>query len=52
MDHSTEKLLEVLKSDCAAIERALRQYCRVSADLVFSSFSAQGEREVGRQEKL
>lgn len=38
MDCSMEELLEVLKSDCAAIECALRQYCRVSADLVFSSF--------------
>lgn len=52
MDCSTEKLLEVLKSGCAAIEHALCQYCRVSADLIFSSFGAQGEREAGRREKV
>lgn len=52
MDCSMEELLEVLEPDCVAVEHALRQYCRVSADLVFSSFGAQGEREVGRREKV
>nr|DAV91489.1 MAG TPA: hypothetical protein [Caudoviricetes sp.] len=52
MDYSLEGLLEVLKSDCTAIEHALRQYCHFSADLIFGSFGAQGEREVDRREKV
>lgn len=51
MDCSLDELPEVIKSDyIVAVGDALRQYCQVSAAMVFSGLSQVGA-EAGRSER-